>query len=139
MDTRRSRVIGFANPWEEADPAAGPPAPDAAKRRALDAASKLGYPAASYTVVDVGTQNLGAGLHNVARARTPLVIFAGTAPWTAAGELRGSRDHWIQTYQDAREMLAAEKLDGAIVATNRPNPGRCWAWASRRRRRAASR
>ena len=57
VDTRRSRVIGFANPWEEADPAVGPPAPDAAKRRALDAAGKLGYPAASYTVVDVGTQN----------------------------------------------------------------------------------
>jgi hypothetical protein len=57
VDTRRSRVIGFANPWEEADPAAAAPALEAAKRRALEAAGKLGYPAASYTVVDVGTQN----------------------------------------------------------------------------------
>jgi hypothetical protein len=57
VDTRRSRVIGFVNPWEEADPATGAPDSGAATRRALDAAGKLGYPAASYTVVDVGTQN----------------------------------------------------------------------------------
>ncbi|HKF45627.1 MAG TPA: hypothetical protein VKG01_21240 [Thermoanaerobaculia bacterium] len=57
VDTRRSRVIGFVNPKEEAAPA--PPAPSAeeAKRRAVAAAAKLGYPADSYKVVDVGTQN----------------------------------------------------------------------------------
>ena len=57
VDSRRSRVIGFVNPKEEAAPAAPPPSPEDAKRRALDAAGKLGYPAASYAVVDLGTQN----------------------------------------------------------------------------------
>jgi len=71
---------------------------------AQGAAQRTGQPQVVFVHVDVGTQNLGAGMHNVARARTPLLIFAGTAPWTAAGELRGSRDHWIQTYQDSRDQ-----------------------------------
>ncbi len=57
VDSRRSRIIGFVNPKEEAAPAAPPPSPEDARRRALDIAGKLGYPAASYTVVDLGTQN----------------------------------------------------------------------------------
>jgi hypothetical protein len=57
VDSRRSRVIGFVNPKEEAAPAAPAPSAEEAKRRALEAAGKLGYPAASYTVVDLGTQN----------------------------------------------------------------------------------
>ena len=57
VDSRRSRVIGFVNPKEEAAPAPPPPSAADARRRAADAAAKLGYPAASYKVVDVGTQN----------------------------------------------------------------------------------
>lgn len=57
VDSRRSRVIAFVNPREETAPAAGSPSSDEAKRRALEAAGKLGYPAAAYTVVDLGTQN----------------------------------------------------------------------------------
>ena len=57
VDSRRSRVSGFVNPKEEAAPAAPPPSAEEARRRALEAAGKLGYPAASYTVVDLGTQN----------------------------------------------------------------------------------
>jgi hypothetical protein len=57
VDSRRSRVIAFVNPKEEAAPAAGSPSPDEAKRRSLEAAGRLGYPAAAYTVVDLGTQN----------------------------------------------------------------------------------
>ena len=57
VDTRRARVIGFVNPREEAAPAPAPPSAEDAKRRALEAADKLGYPASSYAVVDVGTQN----------------------------------------------------------------------------------
>src|SRR6185369_9014850 len=42
---------------EETAPSVGPPDADTAKRRARETAGRLGYPAASYTVVDVGTQN----------------------------------------------------------------------------------
>jgi MFS family permease len=57
VDARRGRVIGFVNPIEEN--AAAPPAPteEQARRRALDAASRLGYPAASYSVIEVGTKD----------------------------------------------------------------------------------
>ena len=57
VDSRRSRVIAFVNPKEEAAPAAASPSSEEAKRRALETAGKLGYPAAAYTVVDLGTQN----------------------------------------------------------------------------------
>ena len=57
VDSRRSRVIAFVNPKEEAAPAAGSPSPDEAKRRSLEAAGKLGYPPGAYTVVDLGTQS----------------------------------------------------------------------------------
>ncbi len=57
VDSRRSRVIGFVNPKEETAPAAPPPPAEEARRRALAAAGKLGYPAASYSVVDLGTRN----------------------------------------------------------------------------------
>lgn len=57
VDSRRSRVIAFVNPKEEAAPAAGSPSPVEAKRRSLDVAGRLGYPAAAYSVVDLGTQN----------------------------------------------------------------------------------
>jgi hypothetical protein len=57
VDSRRSRVIGFVNPKEETAPAPAAPSAEEARRRALGAAGKLGYPAASYTVVDLGTQN----------------------------------------------------------------------------------
>ncbi|HTO88953.1 MAG TPA: CPBP family intramembrane glutamic endopeptidase [Thermoanaerobaculia bacterium] len=56
VDARRARVIGFINPKEEAAPAGAPPGPEEAMRRALSAAAALGYPAAEYTVVDLGTE-----------------------------------------------------------------------------------
>jgi hypothetical protein len=57
VDARRSRVVAFVNPREEAAPAAPPPGTEAAKARALAAAAKLGYPAAEYAPIDVGTQD----------------------------------------------------------------------------------
>ncbi len=56
VDARRSRVVAFVHPVAEDAAAAAPPAPDAAKRRALEAAAKLGYPAGAYAVRDVGTE-----------------------------------------------------------------------------------
>jgi hypothetical protein len=56
VDAGRSRVVAFVNPKEEAAPAAAPPGAEPARRRALAAAAKLGYPAHDYAAVDVGTQ-----------------------------------------------------------------------------------
>jgi hypothetical protein len=48
--------VAFLNLVAENAAAAPPPGEEAARRRALGAAEKLGYPAAVYSVVDVGTQ-----------------------------------------------------------------------------------
>ncbi len=56
IDARRARVVAFLNIVAEDAPAGPAPAADEARRRTLGAAEKLGYPAASYTVVDVGTK-----------------------------------------------------------------------------------
>ncbi|HMA19091.1 MAG TPA: CPBP family glutamic-type intramembrane protease, partial [Thermoanaerobaculia bacterium] len=56
VDASRSRVVAFVNPKEEAAPAAAPPGADRARLRALDAATKLGYPSRDYVAVDVRTQ-----------------------------------------------------------------------------------
>jgi hypothetical protein len=57
VDTRRSRVVAFVNPREEAAPVAGTISSPRAQARALEAAARLGYPAALYSVADVGTRN----------------------------------------------------------------------------------
>ncbi|HSS45335.1 MAG TPA: hypothetical protein VLO07_08345, partial [Thermoanaerobaculia bacterium] len=56
VDARRGRVVGFVHPVEETAAAAPAPAAGVARRRALDAAARLGYPSASYSVVDLGTK-----------------------------------------------------------------------------------
>ncbi|MCC6949712.1 MAG: thiamine pyrophosphate-requiring protein [Bradyrhizobiaceae bacterium] len=63
---------------------------------------------AVFAHVDVGTLNLGAGVHNANRGRWPVLIFAGLAPWTENGERVGSRDnyvHWVQDAFDQRGSL----------------------------------
>lgn len=58
--------------------------------------------------VDVGTQGLGAAVHNAACGRAPVLIFAGLSPYTCEGELRGSRTeyiHWIQDVPDQRQIV----------------------------------
>ena len=53
--------------------------------------------------VDVGTQSLGASLHNAQRTNTGVVIIAGKAPRTFDGELPGGRSiavHWQQDQPD---------------------------------------
>ncbi|KAH8700822.1 thiamine pyrophosphate enzyme, N-terminal TPP binding domain-containing protein [Talaromyces proteolyticus] len=59
--------------------------------------------------VDVGTQGLGAAIHNASCGRAPVLIFAGLSPFTAEGEMRGSRTeyiHWIQDIPDQRAIVA---------------------------------
>ena len=59
--------------------------------------------------VDVGTQGLGAAVHNASCGRAPVLIFAGLSPYTLEGEARGSRTeyiHWIQDVPDQKQIVA---------------------------------
>ncbi|KAH5471378.1 hypothetical protein HBI23_117660 [Parastagonospora nodorum] len=59
--------------------------------------------------VDVGTQNLGAAVHNASVGRAPVLIFAGLSPYTTHGEYRGSRTeyiHWLQDVHDQKAIVA---------------------------------
>lgn len=68
-----------------------------------------GKPQAVIVHVDVGTQGLGAAVHNASTGRAPVLIFAGLSPVTIEGELRGSRTefiHWIQDVPDQKQIVA---------------------------------
>jgi len=54
--------------------------------------------------VDCGTQALGGAVHNAARNRAPVLILAGLSPATQAGELKGSRNEFIQWIQDVPDQ-----------------------------------
>ncbi|MGE0037772.1 MAG: thiamine pyrophosphate-requiring protein [Xanthobacteraceae bacterium] len=67
--------------------------------------------AAGYTVVtgrgqgvlvhvDVGTANSATAMHNLFRSRIPVLLMAGKAPFTAGGELKGSRDTYVHFVQE---------------------------------------
>ncbi|WP_440991817.1 thiamine pyrophosphate-requiring protein [Haloarchaeobius baliensis] len=62
-------------------------------------AAVSGRPQAVLVHVDVGTQNLGAAMHNAHRANVPVFVAAGLAPVTDAGHL-GSRNHFVHYHQD---------------------------------------
>src|SRR4029077_1696633 len=58
--------------------------------------------------VDCGTQALAGAIHNAAKGRVPVLIFAGAAPFTQEGELAGSRNefiHWLQDVFDQRGLV----------------------------------
>lgn len=68
-----------------------------------------GKPQCVIVHVDVGTQGLGAAVHNASCGRAPVLIFAGLSPYTIEGEARGSRTeyiHWIQDVPDQRQIIA---------------------------------
>ena len=50
--------------------------------------------------VDAGTANAVMGMHNMLRARLPVMLLAGKAPFTLRGELPGSRDNYVHFVQD---------------------------------------
>src|SRR5271163_2780138 len=54
--------------------------------------------------VDCGTQALGGAVHNAAKARVPVFVFAGLSPFTQEGEARGSRNEFIQWIQDVYDQ-----------------------------------
>ena len=68
-------------------------------------AAVTGRPQAVFVHVDVGTQNLGAMVHNVHRGDVPVLIFAGLAPITH-GDEPGARSSGIQYIQDVYDQDA---------------------------------
>jgi acetolactate synthase I/II/III large subunit len=54
--------------------------------------------------VDCGTQALGGAVHNAAKARIPVFVFAGLSPATQEGETTGSRNEFIQWIQDVSDQ-----------------------------------
>jgi acetolactate synthase-1/2/3 large subunit len=54
--------------------------------------------------VDCGTQSLGGAVHNAAKARIPVFVFAGLSPFTQEGEATGSRNEFIQWIQDVPDQ-----------------------------------
>lgn len=58
--------------------------------------------------VECGTQSLGGAVHNAARGRSPVLIFAGASPFTQESEMRGTRSefiHWLQDVFDQRGIV----------------------------------
>jgi acetolactate synthase-1/2/3 large subunit len=67
-----------------------------------------GTPQAVIIHVDCGTQALAGAIHNAARGRIPVFVFAGLSPATQEGELTGSRNefiHWLQDVHDQRGIM----------------------------------
>lgn len=50
--------------------------------------------------VDAGTANSAMALHNLCRARIPVLLMAGRAPFTTRGELLGTRDTYVHFVQE---------------------------------------
>jgi acetolactate synthase-1/2/3 large subunit len=50
--------------------------------------------------VDAGTANAAMALHNLFRARIPVLLMAGRSPHTLHGELPGSRDTYVHFVQE---------------------------------------
>ena len=63
-----------------------------------------GRPQVVMVHVDVGTQNLGAMVHNASRSGAGVVIIAGRTPITSYGELPGGRDHAVHWQQDVPDQ-----------------------------------
>lgn len=67
-------------------------------------AQTTGRPQAVFVHVECGTQALAGAVHNAAKGRIPIFIFAGSSPVTQSGELEGSRNEFIQWIQDVHDQ-----------------------------------
>jgi acetolactate synthase-1/2/3 large subunit len=67
-------------------------------------AAATGRPQAVLVHVECGTQSLAGAVHNAAKGRIPVFVFAGASPLTQEGELRGSRNEFIQWIQDVHDQ-----------------------------------
>jgi len=63
-----------------------------------------GRPQAVVVHVECGTQALAGAVHNADKGRVPVLIFAGSSPYTQEGELKGSRNEFIQWIQDVHDQ-----------------------------------
>jgi len=54
--------------------------------------------------VDAGTANAAMGMHNLMRARLPVMLMAGKAPYALHGEVAGARDNYVHYVQDPFDM-----------------------------------
>ena len=81
-------------------------------------AQATGEPQAVIVHVECGTQNMGGAIHNAYKSRVPVLIFAGSSPYTQENELLGSRNefiHWIQDVFDQRGIMRGyTKYDNEI-------------------------
>ncbi|MHA6696105.1 thiamine pyrophosphate-requiring protein [Homoserinimonas sp. A520] len=65
-----------------------------------------GEPQAVFVHTDVGTANLGGSVHNAARSRVPVFVFAGLTPYSLEGELPGTRNSYVNHLQDVHDQHA---------------------------------
>src|SRR4051794_36485600 len=61
---------------------------------------------AVFVHVDAGTANACMAIQNLFRYRLPVMLFAGRAPHTLHGELRGSRDTYVHFVQDPFDIAS---------------------------------
>ncbi|MFC0385953.1 thiamine pyrophosphate-requiring protein [Muricoccus vinaceus] len=54
--------------------------------------------------VDAGTANAAMAMHNLFRARLPVFLMAGRAPFSSRGELPGGRDGYVHFIQDPYDI-----------------------------------
>lgn len=67
-------------------------------------AQVTGQPQLVLVHVECGTQALAGAVHNAARGHVPMLIFAGASPFTQDGEMKGSRNEFIQWIQDVHDQ-----------------------------------
>src|SRR5262245_33261081 len=72
--------------------------------------------------VECGTQALAGAVHNAAKGRVPVLIFAGASPFTQEGEMRGSRNEFIQWIQDVFDQRGLAR--GYVKYDNEIRTGR---------------
>jgi acetolactate synthase I/II/III large subunit len=72
--------------------------------------------------VECGTQSLAGAVHNAANGRAPVLIFAGLSPFTQEGEMRGSRNEYVQWIQDVFDQRGL--LRGYVRYENEIRTGR---------------
>ena len=62
--------------------------------------------------VDVGTQNIGANLHNAQRGRAGVVVCAGRPPYTVDANIPGGRNHYVHWIQE--QFNQASSVQGYV-------------------------
>ncbi|MEJ7930557.1 thiamine pyrophosphate-requiring protein [Ramlibacter sp. AN1015] len=59
--------------------------------------------------VDAGTANAAMGLHNLFRARLPVLLMAGRAPATTFGQVEGGRDTYVHFIQEPFDQASVAR------------------------------